>query len=73
MLAKGRIASYSIRMSKLLKVSLTIPPAYIDQVDEIAVRRKRSRSFIVAEAIEKYLENGKPTTNPTPKKKAGTR
>ena len=60
-------------MSKLLKVSLTIPPAYIDQVDEIAVRRKRSRSFIVAEAIEKYLENGHKQPTTTPKKKAGTR
>ena len=61
------------------KVSLTVPPNYITQVDEIAERRKRSRSFIVAEAIEKYLDNGHAAalSNAThilrTKKKAGTR
>ena len=76
-LAKGRIKSYSTGMSKL-KVSLTVPPEYIAQVDQIAVRRKSSRSYIVTEAIEKYLHqveaNGhKPTTQPSTQKKAGTR
>jgi metal-responsive CopG/Arc/MetJ family transcriptional regulator len=56
------------------KISFTVPQNHISQVDEIAERRKRSRSFIIAEAIEKYLENGyaKPT-EPTTKKKAGAR
>jgi predicted transcriptional regulator len=59
---------------RMKKVSLSIPPTHIAQVDELAEKRKRSRSFIVAEAIEKYLANGhaKPTP-PMPKKKAGTR
>ena len=55
------------------KVSLTLPPPDVEAIDEIAVKRRRSRSFIITEAIEKYLANGqaKPTT--TTKKKAGTR
>jgi predicted transcriptional regulator len=58
----------------LQKISITAPNSYIAQVDEIAVRRKRSRSFIIAEAIEKYLDNGQAkTTPPVAKKKAGTR
>ena len=55
------------------KISISAPDTYITQVDEIAERRKRSRSFIIAEAIEKYLENGHKPTSPAPKKKAGTR
>lgn len=72
-LAIGGIESYHCGMS-LQKISITAPNEYIAQVDEIAVRRKRSRSFIIAEAIEKYLDNGqaKPTT-PATKKKAGSR
>jgi len=57
----------------LQKISITAPDNYISQVDEIAERRKRSRSFIIAEAIEKYLENGHKPIPPAPKKKAGTR
>lgn len=59
------------------KVSITVPNTYIIEVDEIAERRKRSRSFIIAEAVEKYLENGNTSTpkptSPSTKKKAGTR
>lgn len=55
------------------KISISAPDDYIAQVDEIAERRKRSRSFIIAEAIEKYLENGHKPSSPAPKKKAGTR
>jgi metal-responsive CopG/Arc/MetJ family transcriptional regulator len=71
-LAQSRIESYHCGMS-LQKISITAPDNYISQVDEIAERRKRSRSFIIAEAIEKYLENGHKPSTPTPKKKAGTR
>lgn len=55
------------------KISISAPEDYLAQVDEIAERRKRSRSFIITEAIEKYLENGHKPSSPTPKKKAGTR
>jgi hypothetical protein len=72
-LAKGRIKSYHCRMMKK-KVSLTVPPDYLAHIDEIAVRSKRSRSSIIAEAIGKYLDNGhKPAAPPATKKKAGTR
>jgi predicted transcriptional regulator len=45
------------------KVSLTIPDDYVAKVDEIAEQHRRSRSFIIAEAIEKYLENDRVTPN----------
>jgi len=54
-------------MSKT-KVSITIPSADLRKVDEIAELRRRSRSFIIAEAVEEYLQKriGKPRKKATP-------
>jgi metal-responsive CopG/Arc/MetJ family transcriptional regulator len=64
-----------VGMSKQ-KISITVPSDAIEKVDGIAERRRRSRSFIIAEAVEKYLENGRSTSTQktaSPTKKAGTR
>jgi predicted transcriptional regulator len=56
------------------KYSITSPDELVAKVDEIAANRRRSRSFIITEAVEKYLENGKsPKSETTTKKKAGAR
>jgi predicted transcriptional regulator len=57
------------------KYTISSPEKMVERIDEIAENRRRSRSFIITEAVEKYLENGKisksePTTHT---KKAGTR
>ena len=55
------------------KFSISSPEEMVVRVDEIAENRRRSRSFIITEAIEKYLANGKSPKAETNKKKAGAR
>jgi predicted transcriptional regulator len=58
---------------KKLKISISVPDDAVRKVDEIAERRRRSRSFIIAEAIEAYIapESAAPTTTTKGKKKEG--
>jgi len=49
-----------------IKISITVPKADVEQVDKIAELRRRSRSFIIAEAVEEYLRRLKTQ----PRKKA---
>ena len=47
-------------------VSFTLYPELLQSVDAIAKTRRRSRSFIITEALEKYLSNGHAPSQPTP-------
>jgi predicted transcriptional regulator len=53
-------------------VSFTTYPELLQSVNEIAKTRRRSRSFIITEALEKYLQNGTAPSQPAakPTKKA---
>jgi predicted transcriptional regulator len=59
------------------KYSITSPDSLVKKVDVIAANQRRSRSFIITEAIAEYLQNNhspkSETTTQKPMKKAGAR
>ncbi|OYV64901.1 MAG: hypothetical protein B7Z72_12725 [Gemmatimonadetes bacterium 21-71-4] len=51
------------------RISITIPAALVAQADTAARRRNRSRSWIIAEAVRRYVEAAAPgeaVREPTP-------
>jgi hypothetical protein len=63
-------------LSSMTRTMITVrfPDDLLAKMKEEAIRRKRSRAFLVIEAVEeKYQTNGKKPITPSPKKKAGTR
>ena len=60
-----------------ISTSVSIPEEVLKALDDLAERRRRSRSFLITEGAEMLLAN-QPKFNgnnqqPKPKKKAGTR
>lgn len=44
----------------IARISITIPASLLKQADADAKRRKRSRSWLIAEAVQRYLEQAPP-------------
>jgi predicted transcriptional regulator len=42
----------------LARISVTIPPDLVDEADRLARELDRSRSWVIAEAVRRYLECG---------------
>ena len=55
-----------------VSISLRTPIDLLEKVDKEAMRRKRSRNYVVNEIIEKHYSNGQPEPKPA-QKKAGAR
>ena len=51
-----------------VSISLRTPIDLLEKVDKEAMRRKRSRNYVVNEIIEKHYSNGQPEPKPAAKK-----